>query len=178
MKAVYSTPLFMFSKKYTATTDEQEKTSSPDGSDQPTLHAAPHCEPILTNHRAGFGGWKKSEVKRRVLTNRKAGLSINGKIEKKQSHLPVIDASQIRSKTAEEIGSRSRSRMLAVLIGIEVGCRMRELGSERCKRNRAPTAQHSTLRPQLSLNLARPPNQHSTPTAQNTPWAPPKGLCR
>jgi hypothetical protein len=51
--------------------------------------------------------------------------------KKIKRHLLVVDARKIRSKPLEEVGSRSRSRMSAVLIGIEVGCRMRELGPER-----------------------------------------------
>ncbi|KAA1096216.1 hypothetical protein PGT21_008680 [Puccinia graminis f. sp. tritici] len=67
--------------------------------------------------------------------------------------------------------------MSAVLIGIEVGCRIRELGSERRTRNEAPAAQRSRLRPQFS-STSRDPNQNSTPNDRKTPWAPPKGLCR
>jgi hypothetical protein len=65
--------------------------------------------------------------------------------------------------------------MSAVLIGIEVGCRMRELGPERRTQNEAPAAQRSRLRLQPSLNLARPPNQNSTPKRSENPLGPSQG---
>ncbi|KAA1088271.1 hypothetical protein PGTUg99_030458 [Puccinia graminis f. sp. tritici] len=64
--------------------------------------------------------------------------------------------------------------MSAVLIGIEVGCQVRELGPERRARNEAPAALGSRLRPQFLFNLAQPELKLDPEQSQN-PLGPSQG---